>query len=103
MRKKDFNNLMASIRQTGRIRRGQAKPSRVIEFAPVDVKAIRQRLRQSQAQFARMIGVSVATLQNWEQGRRRNTCPSLPRAARHEREVCFGFLARRAPNPARLS
>jgi putative transcriptional regulator len=76
MRKKDFDNLMASIRQAGRIRRGQAKPSRVIEFAPVDVKAIRQRLRQSQAQFARMIGVSVATLQNWEQGRRRPEGPA---------------------------
>jgi putative transcriptional regulator len=48
----------------------------VIEFAPVDVKAIRQRLRQSQAQFARMIGVSVATLQNWEQGRRRPEGPA---------------------------
>ncbi len=76
MRKKDFDNLMASIRQAGRIRRGQAKPSRVFEFAPVDVKAIRQRLRQSQAQFARMIGVSVATLQNWEQGRRRPEGPA---------------------------
>jgi putative transcriptional regulator len=76
MRKKDFDNLMASIREAGRIRRGQAKPSRVIEFAPVDVRAIRQRLHQSQAQFARMIGVSVATLQNWEQGRRRPVGPA---------------------------
>ena len=76
MRKKDFDNLVASIREAGRIRRGEAEPSRVSEFAPVDVKAIRQRLRKSQAEFARMIGVSVATLQNWEQGRRRPEGPA---------------------------
>jgi putative transcriptional regulator len=76
MRKKDFDNLMTSIREAGRIRRGETAPSRVSEFAPVDVKAIRQRLGKSQAEFARMIGVSVATLQNWEQGRRRPEGPA---------------------------
>jgi putative transcriptional regulator len=76
MRKKDFDNLVSSIRQAGRIRRGEAEPSRVTEFAPVDVKAIRRRLAKSQAEFARMIGVSVATLQNWEQGRRRPEGPA---------------------------
>jgi putative transcriptional regulator len=76
MKKEDFDNLTESIRQAGRIRRGEAKPSRVAEFAAVDVKAIRSRLGKSQAEFARMIGVSVATLQNWEQGRRRPEGPA---------------------------
>lgn len=76
MRKKDFDNLVDSIRHAGRIRRGEAKPSRVSEFAPVDVTAIRRWLRKSQAEFARMIGVSVATLQNWEQGRRQPQGPA---------------------------
>jgi putative transcriptional regulator len=71
MNKKDFDNLVTSIRQAGRIRRGEAKPSRLFEFTPLDVKAIRTRLGKSQAEFAYMIGVSVSTLQNWEQGRRR--------------------------------
>jgi putative transcriptional regulator len=71
MRKKDFDNLVTSIRQAGSIKRRETKPSRVTEFAPVDVKAIRKRLRKTQVEFAHMIGVSVATLQNWEQGRRR--------------------------------
>ena len=71
MKKQDFEYLIESVRQAGRIRRGEAKPSRVAKFAAVDVKAIRRRLGKSQAEFARMIGVSVATLQNWEQGRRR--------------------------------
>src|SRR5262249_1425562 len=76
MKKEDFDNLTESIRQAGRIRRGEAKPSRVTEFAPVDVKAVRSRLGKSQSEFARMIGVSVSTLQNWEQGRRRPEGPA---------------------------
>lgn len=76
MKKKDFDNLVQSIRQAGRIRRGEAKPSRVFKHAPVDIVAIRGRLRKSQAEFARMIGVSVATLQNWEQGRRQPQGPA---------------------------
>jgi len=76
MRKKDFDNLVQSIRQAGRIRRGEAKPSRVTEFSPVDVKEVRLRLGKSQTAFAQMIGVSVATLQNWEQGRRRPEGPA---------------------------
>jgi putative transcriptional regulator len=36
----------------------------------VEVPAIRKELGLSQEQFARLMGVSVATLRNWEQGRR---------------------------------
>jgi putative transcriptional regulator len=76
MKEKDFDKLVGSIRQAGKIRRGELRPDRVTEFAPVDVRAIRQRLVKSQSEFARMIGVSVATLQNWEQGRRRPDGPA---------------------------
>jgi putative transcriptional regulator len=69
MKTKDFDDLVAGVAEAGRIRRGEAKPGRVTEFAPVDVKAIRRRLGKSQAEFARLIGVSVPTLRNWEQGR----------------------------------
>jgi putative transcriptional regulator len=61
--------LTASIRQAGAIRRGEMKPGRVTEFPPDDVRAIRSRLGKSQSEFALMIGVSISTLQNWEQGR----------------------------------
>lgn len=95
MRKQDFDNLVESVRQAGRIRRGEAKPSRVTEFAPVDVKAIRRRLGKSQAEFARLIGVSVATLQNWEQGRRQPEGPAraLLRVAAVNPEVVAAALA----------
>jgi putative transcriptional regulator len=36
-----------------------------------DIKAIRERLGLSQRQFAALMGVSVDTLQNWEQNRRK--------------------------------
>ena len=70
MKKRDFDKLVKSITQAGRIRRGEMKASRVFRFAPADVKAIRLRLEKSQSEFALMIGVSVSTLQNWEEGRR---------------------------------
>lgn len=95
MRKKDFDNLVTSIQQAGKIKRGEAPPSRVTAFAPVDVRAVRRRLRKSQAQFAHMIGVSVATLQNWEQGRRRPKGPAcaLLRVAAANPEVVAAALA----------
>lgn len=72
----DFEKLSESLRQAGRIRRGERAPGRVSEIRPADVKAIRARLRRSQQEFAAMIGVSVATLRNWEQGRRRPEGPA---------------------------
>ena len=70
MRKTEFEALVKSVKQAGRIRRCQLRASRSIEFRPADIRAIRLKLKKSQAEFALMIGVSVSTLQNWEQGRR---------------------------------
>lgn len=70
MKDEEFAKLTKSVKQAGRIRRGRQQASRVFEFQPDDVKAIRERLKKSQVEFALMIGVSPATLQNWEQGRR---------------------------------
>jgi putative transcriptional regulator len=72
-----FQELVTSIRQAGRIRRGLAKPARTTVFRPADVKAVRAKLGTSQSEFALMIGVSVATLRNWEQGRRIPDGPAL--------------------------
>ena len=76
MKKRDFDKLVKSVKQAGRIKRGQARPSRTLKFRPADVKAIRKRLKKSQSEFALMIGVSVSTLQNWEQGRRQPEGPA---------------------------
>jgi putative transcriptional regulator len=76
MNDKDFSELVDSIKQAGEIKRGARQPSRVFEFSPMDIKQIRQTLDKSQREFALMIGVSVATLQNWEQGRRKPVGPA---------------------------
>lgn len=69
MKDNDFQDLLKSIDQMREIHKGNRKPSRVFKFAPVEVKKIRDKLHVSQPEFAIMIGVSVATLRNWEQGR----------------------------------
>ncbi|MGD1972475.1 MAG: NadS family protein [Desulfobacterales bacterium] len=76
MKENDFNNLVKSIKQAGKIKTGQLKPERIFDFKPMDIKAIRNKLQKSQSQFALMIGVSVSTLQNWEQGRRKPDGPA---------------------------
>lgn len=76
MNNADFAKLKESIRQAGKIRRGIMKPARVRTIEPEDIRSIRQKLGKSQSEFALMIGVSVATLQNWEQGRRKPEGPA---------------------------
>lgn len=71
-----FEKLNTGVGQAGKIRRGQMKPGRVFKFKPADIKKIRHNLAKSQAEFAMMIGVSISTLQNWEQGRRQPEGPA---------------------------
>jgi len=76
MKKQEFDKLAKSIKQAGRIRRGRAAASRTTTIKPADVRAIREELGMTQTEFAFMIGVSPATLRNWEQGRRRPDGPA---------------------------
>jgi putative transcriptional regulator len=51
----------------------------------VDVRAVRSLTGLSQARFAELLGIELATLRNWEQGRRQPTGPAraLLRAIRN--------------------
>ncbi|MFC1544223.1 NadS family protein [Gemmatimonadota bacterium] len=96
MNEKDFAELVESVRQAGKIRRKEMRASRVTEFKPADVKSIRKSLGMSQSEFALMIGVSVATLRNWEQGRRMPEGPAralLKVAAENPKAVAKALLA----------
>ncbi|MDK1082392.1 MAG: helix-turn-helix domain-containing protein, partial [Anaerolineae bacterium] len=44
---------------------------------PSEPKIIRSRLKLSQSAFAGLLGVSMRTLQDWEQGRRTPRGPAL--------------------------
>jgi putative transcriptional regulator len=76
MKKDAFAALVASVKQAGEIRRGARRASRRVAYKPQDIKAIRAHFGLSQAQFAMLMGISVATLQNWEQGRREPEGPA---------------------------
>lgn len=86
MDKKMFEELMESIRQGGEILQGRLKPKRSFAFKGLEVSRIRKKLKLSQAKFATLLGISVSTLRNWEQGRRKPDGPArvlLGVAARH--------------------
>ena len=76
MKRQMFEELLGSVREAGAILRGQQKPSRRIVIRSSGVRVIRERPSLSQSEFAHLIGVSVKTLQNWEQDRRRPTGPA---------------------------
>lgn len=65
-----FAELVASVREGGAILRGDTAPSRTFQIVGADIKQIRADYQLSQNEFAALLGVSVRTLQNWEQGRR---------------------------------
>ena len=45
--------------------------------APASPQVIRARLKLSQSAFAALMGVSLRTIQDWEQGRRTPTGPAM--------------------------
>jgi putative transcriptional regulator len=94
MDKELFDNLVDSISQAGKMRKGSIAPSRTFEYEAMDIKRIRHRLEVSQRQFAMMIGVSMSTLQNWEQGRRHPEGPAraLLRVVDKQPEAVFSAL-----------
>ncbi|MCH7565171.1 MAG: helix-turn-helix domain-containing protein [Gemmatimonadetes bacterium] len=85
-----FKELVASVREGGGIFRGETDVSRTFVATEPDVVAIREEYGLSQTKFAALLGISVRTLQNWEQGRRQPQGPArvlLKVAARHPRAV----------------
>ena len=77
--KKDFARMMKST-QRRRLMRG--------EFRKGDVAALRKFIGLTQQEFATAMGISLGTLQGWEQDRRTPTGPAIALlriAARHPR------------------
>ncbi|MDD9998732.1 MAG: helix-turn-helix domain-containing protein, partial [Rhodospirillaceae bacterium] len=78
MNEKLFEKLIESALQAAEIVRGERKPSRTFEVSSEVVADIRKSTGLSQEKFAGLFHISVGTLRNWEQGRRR---PDGPAAA----------------------
>lgn len=76
----DFASAIPA-RQRRRLIRGQFESG-------ADIAALRRFVRLSQTRFAKAMGISVHTLRNWEQDRRKPEGPALALlriAARHPR------------------
>ena len=95
MKKELFDDLVESVREMKEIEKGTRKPSRVFTLPEPDARKIRTRFGLTQPEFARLMGISVGTLRNWEQGIRRPEGPArvlLHVVARHPeavRDVCL--------------
>jgi putative transcriptional regulator len=94
MKNELFNELMESVRQGGAILRGEMEPSRTFEVISgeetPDVVVVREKLGLSQPKMAALMGISVGTLRNWEQGRRKPEGPArtlLRVASKHPEAV----------------
>lgn len=68
---KNFNRLLESVGQAKAIMKGSAKASRSFMIDEPNAKEIRQKLNLSQTDFASLLNISVNTLRNWEQNRRK--------------------------------
>jgi putative transcriptional regulator len=91
MKKELFNELLQSVNEAAAIERGEARPSRKFEVNTAnDVVSVLHKLGLPQIKFAKLLGISEDTLQNWEQGRRKPAGPAkvlLKIAAKHPKIV----------------
>jgi putative transcriptional regulator len=81
MASKAFKKIMAGLQDMrAHLIDGDESRAREIARAPVltdiDVARLRKELGLSQSEFAHGFGVSLRTLQDWEQGRRRPEGPA---------------------------
>jgi len=95
-----FEQLIASVRESGAIRRGEVPPARRTRIDQVDfqnlIRGLRDQYGLSQTQFATMLGISVGTLRGWEQGRRKPEGPAriLLLVAARRPDVVFEAVVR---------
>jgi len=77
MDKRHFDQLVKGVREMKRHLAGKSvRGARTTSIDEPDVRAIRKAADISQSQFAKLVGVNLRTLQNWEQGRTRPTGPA---------------------------
>jgi putative transcriptional regulator len=103
-----LQELLESVKQGAAIMKGTMRPSRKFEFPQTEVRALRKQFGLSQDKFAHLVGISVGTLRNWEQGRRKPEGPArvLLRIASMHPEALLdiaGELAADAKRPTRRS
>src|SRR5262249_47525129 len=71
-----LEELLAGMKHASEVARGPRAPSRALRINAASVKQMRGWTKLSQPAFARLLGVELSTLRNWEQGRREPTGPA---------------------------
>lgn len=71
-----FDALLASTKEAKEILAKKKSPNRTFYIEEPNAKEIRAKFHLTQNEFANMLNISVATLRNWEQGRRRPEGPA---------------------------
>jgi len=81
--------ILDGVKEIKRYKKGKVKLNANVLLDPSPVQDIRKKLQLSQSTFAALMGVSVRTIQDWEQGRRSPKGPakSLLRVAEQHPEV----------------
>jgi putative transcriptional regulator len=78
MAKRDIGQeILEGIREVKAYKTGKKTLRTHTLKAPAPVRAIRTKLKLSQSAFAGLMGVSVRTIQDWEQGRRKPSGPAV--------------------------
>ncbi len=74
---KTFESIRQGLQEAIAHAKGEPVAARVHTLRPINIKALRQNLRPTQAQFAARLGFSLATLRHWERGDRTPKGPTL--------------------------
>ncbi|HIF9169720.1 TPA: helix-turn-helix domain-containing protein [Photobacterium damselae] len=72
-----FASIQQGLMEAIELAEDKKKGATVHNFAPVDVKAVRNNVAMTQAEFASIFGISLRTLRHWERGDRAQRGPAL--------------------------
>ena len=74
MKDEDFNGIMEGIGDATAFVQGKHARANVV--AGPDIKALRKRIKMTQARFAKTYRLPLGTVKDWEQGRRQPDAPA---------------------------
>jgi putative transcriptional regulator len=78
MNKRDIGlEILNGLNEIKQFKQGNLKLKTTELSEPSEPKIIRSKLKLSQSAFAGLLGVSMRTLQDWEQGRRHPQGPAI--------------------------
>ena len=69
--------ILKGLKEIGDFKKGNIELKHTELSEPSEPKVIRSKLKLSQSAFAGLLGVSMRTLQDWEQGRRNPQGPAI--------------------------